>query len=199
MSSLHFYYSTMNAGKSASLLQANYNYLERGMKTYLLKPKIDTREEKAVIRSRTGLESMCELFSGTDNVYQMTCEYTGLNGDIDVVLIDEGQFMTKEQVLQLTDIVDKLNIPVMVYGLRSDFQGNLFPGSAALFAVAERLEEVRTICWCGKRATMVLRIGECGTVIREGNQVQIGGNSAYVSVCRKHFKLGEIKKLNSVV
>lgn len=192
MASLHYYYSTMNAGKSAALLQANHNYIERKMKTYLLKPSIDTREEAPLIRSRTGLQAECELFDKEDNLFEIVSEYTLLNGNIDVVMIDESQFMTPEQVFQLTDIVDKLGIPVLAYGLRSDFQGNLFPGSAGLFALAERFEEVRTICWCGCRATMVLRLNEDGTIVREGNQVQIGGNSSYVSVCREHFKSGQL-------
>lgn len=192
MASLHYYYSTMNAGKSAQLLQANHNYIERKMRTYLLKPAIDTREDKPVIRSRTGLEAECDLFNKEDNLFSIVSEYTGLNGNVDVVMIDESQFMTTEQIYQLTDIVEKLGIPVLAYGLRSDFQGNLFPGSAALFALADRFEEVRTICWCSRRATMVLRINENGTIVREGDQVQIGGNSSYVSVCREHFKLGKL-------
>lgn len=190
MASMHFYYSTMNAGKSLDLLRSNYNYLERGMKTYVLKPQIDTRESKEVIRSRCGLEAECELFKQDDDLFAMISEYTLLNGDVHCVFIDEGQFMTEAQVIQLTLVVIKLDIPVVVYGLRSDFQGKLFPGSAALLVWANKLKEVKTICWCGSKATMVLRLDSAGNVVRVGEQVQIGGNDSYVSVCTRHFMDG---------
>lgn len=191
MASMHFYYSTMNAGKSLDLLRSNYNYLERGMKTYVLKPQIDTRESKEVIRSRCGLEAECELFKQDHDLFAMVSEYTLLNGDVHCVFIDEGQFMTEAQVIQLSLVVIKLDIPVVVYGLRSDFQGKLFPGSAALLVWANKLKEVKTICWCGSKATMVLRLDSAGEVVRVGAQVQIGGNDSYVSVCTRHFMDGK--------
>lgn len=190
MASLHFYYATMNAGKSTNLIQSAYNYMERGMKTYVIKPSIDTREGKAVVKSRIGSEMECELFDSEADIFGMVSEYTGLNGEIAALLVDEAQFLTKDQVFQLGRIVDVLDIPVMAYGLRSDFQGNLFPGSGALFAIANRLVELKTICWCGKAANMVLRLDENGKAIKEGNQIQIGGNESYLGVCRKHFCLG---------
>lgn len=192
MASLHYYYSTMNAGKSLDLLRSNYNYQERGMKTYILKPQIDTREEKEVIRSRTGLEAECELFGQDADLFSMISEYTLLNGDIKCVFIDEAQFMTEAQVIQLALVVHKLGIPVVTYGLRSDFQGKLFPGSAALLVWANKLTELKTICWCGSKATMVLRLDTAGKVVRIGEQVQIGGNDSYVSVCSRHFLDGQI-------
>lgn len=191
MASLHFYYSTMNAGKSTDLLQSNYNYIERGMKTYVLKPAIDTREGKAVVRSRIGLEAECEMFTPEVNLYSLIEQRIKVEGKIHCVLIDEAQFMTREHIEQLSQVVDKLETPVVVYGLRSDFQGNLFPGSAALFALADKLYEVKTICWCGSKASMVLRTDESGKVIREGDQVYIGGNDSYISVCRKHHGEGK--------
>lgn len=193
MASLHFYYSTMNAGKSLDLLRSNYNYLERKMRTYVLKPQIDTRESKEVIRSRCGLEVECELFKQDHDLFAMISEYTGLNGDVHCVFIDEGQFMTEAQVIQLSMVAVKLHIPVVVYGLRSDFQGKLFPGSAALLVWANKLKELKTICWCGSKATMVLRLDSAGKVVRIGEQVQIGGNDSYVSVCTEHFMDGKIE------
>lgn len=193
MSSLHFHYSTMNAGKSALLLKDNYNYLERGMKTLVLKPSIDTREEEAVVRSRMGQEAPCILFSPEEDLYTFIGDLAVDNPKIMCVFIDEVQFLTKEQVVQLTEVVDLLDIPVMAYGLRTDFQGNLFEGSNMLFARANRLVEIRTICWCGKRANMVLRLDGNGEVVREGKQVEVGGNDTYVSVCRHHHRTGEIK------
>lgn len=191
MASLHFYFSTMNAGKSLDLLRSNYNYIERGMNTYILKPQIDTRETKQVIRSRTGMEAECELFKPDQNLFAMVSEYTLLNGDIHCVFIDEAQFMTEGQVKQLVNVVNKLHIPVVVYGLRSDFQGKLFPGSAALMVWANKMTELKTICWCGAKATMVLRLDTAGKVVREGAQIQIGGNDSYVSVCSTHFVEGQ--------
>lgn len=193
MASLHFHYSTMNAGKSALLLKDNYNYIERGMSTLVLKPSIDTREEEAVVRSRMGNETPCILFSPEQDLYSFIGIMLAENPKIVCIFIDEVQFLTKEQAVQLTEVVDLLNIPVMAYGLRTDFQGNLFEGSNMLFARADRLVEIRTICWCGKRANMVLRLDGNGEVVREGNQVMVGGNDSYVSVCRKHHRTGEIK------
>lgn len=193
MASLHFHYSTMNAGKSALLLKDNYNYIESGMQTLVLKPSIDTREGEAVVRSRMGNETPCVLFSPEQDLYTFIGDMWADNPKIVCVFIDEVQFLTKEQAVQLTEVVDLLNIPVMAYGLRTDFQGNLFEGSNMLFARADRLVEIRTICWCGKRANMVLRLDGNGEVVREGDQVLVGGNDSYVSVCRKHHRTGEIK------
>lgn len=198
MSSLYFYYATMNAGKSSNLLQDSYNYFERGMKTLLLKPDIDTREGRSVIRSRIGLEAECLTFPADKNIYHwirdllgQTINEKGKHG-IACIFVDEAQFMTPEQVEQLAQVVDDFDVPALCYGLRSDFQGNLFPGSSALFARAAKLKEIKTICWCGKSAHMVLRLDSEGNVVREGNQVQIGGNSTYVSVCHRHFSEGKI-------
>lgn len=192
MSSLYFYYSTMNAGKSSALLQANYNYLERGMKTILLKPSIDTREGKAIIRSRIGLEAECHQFDKYDNLGKTIKDLIGSGPNPHCIFIDEAQFMSSEQVHQLGNIVDTMDIPVLCYGLRSDFQGNLFPGSEALFAIADKLNLIKTICWCGRSAQMVLRLNSEGEVVREGNQVEVGGNDKYVSVCRTHFVQGKV-------
>lgn len=189
MAGLYFYYSTMNAGKSSSLLQSNYNYLERGMKTLVLKPGIDTRENKAVVRSRIGLETECILFGPHDNLFTFINRLIGTD-DVACIFIDEAQFMSDIQIKQLARIVDELDIPVLCYGLRTDFQGNLFPGSAALLGWANKLIELKTICWCGSKAHMVLRLDETGEVVKEGAQVQVGGNDSYVSVCRKHFTEG---------
>lgn len=189
MASLFFYYSTMNAGKTAGLIQSAYNYKERGMRPLILKPKTDTRDGVSnIIRSRTGNMAECTLVGLDENIYFLV---KGFETPPSVVLIDEVQFLTKEQIRQLALIVDDLNIAVMAYGLRSDFQGNLFPASSALFALANKISEVRTICWCGKLATMVLRLNQDGKVVREGNQIEVGGNDKYISVCRKHFFSGE--------
>lgn len=190
MASLYFYYSSMNAGKSIDLLRSNYNYLERGMKTLVLKPAIDTREETAVVRSRIGLEVECDLFKPDDNLWWVVNRALGITNQIHCIFIDEAQFLTPEQVNQLGHVTNELDIPVLCYGLRTDFQGNLFPGSAKLLGIADKLTELKTICWCGSKATMVLRMDEDGNVVRDGAQVQVGGNDTYVSVCRKHHADG---------
>ena len=188
MAKLYFSYSAMNAGKSAILLQAAYNYRERGMSPLLFTAAIDDRDGMGKIASRIGLSQEARLFSST----------TDLFADIerllpaDCVLIDEAQFLSEEQVWQLARVADDLGIPVLCYGLRTDFQGKLFPGSAALLAIADALREIRTICWCGRKASMVLRLGEDGKVIREGDQIAIGGNETYVSLCRTHWRSGDL-------
>ena len=189
MAKLYFYYSAMNAGKSTTLLQSSYNYQERGMNTLILAPDIDTREDQATVTSRIGLSAEATTFHLSDNLYRIVerCHQQQL---LDCVLVDEAQFLTREQVLQVSDIADQLDIPVLTYGLRTDFQGKLFEGSEQLLAWADNLVEIKTICHCGRKATMVLRIGEDGQVIKEGAQVKIGGNELYVSVCRRHFKTG---------
>jgi thymidine kinase len=191
MAKLHFYYSAMNAGKTTTLLQSNYNYRERGMETLLFIPAIDTRRAKGVIASRIGLESNAYPFEKTFNFFDYVSEVIKIK-HISCVLIDEAQFLTKDQVLQLTRIVDGLNIPTLTYGLRSDFMGEPFEGSRYLLAWADELSEIKTICHCGKKATMNPRIDEKGTLVREGEQIEIGGNDRYIALCRRHFMSGEI-------
>lgn len=190
MSSLYFYYSTMNAGKSSGLLQSNYNYIERGMNTLVMKPGIDTRDGASVVKSRLGLEVPCYMFGPEEDLFALVGKKIE-SEKLHCVFLDEAQFMSPEQVDQLSDIVDILDVPVLAYGLRSDFQGNLFPGSQRLMTIADKLKEVRTICWCGKLANMVLRLDGNGNVVKEGSQIVIGGNDQYVSVCRRHFKLND--------
>lgn len=191
MAKLHFYYSAMNAGKTTTLLQSNYNYYERGMNTLLFTPKLDVRYEVGKIKSRIGLEANAAVFSDEDDLLLMAQERLNQQ-NIHCVLVDEAQFLKKAQVFQLTQIVDVLNIPVLAYGLRTDFQAEPFEGSLYLLAWAESLSEIKTICHCGRKATHVLRIDEQGNPITMGAQIAIGGNESYVSVCRRHFKLGEI-------
>jgi thymidine kinase len=178
---LYFYYSTMNAGKSTALLQAAHNYTERGMSALLFTVKFDDRSGGR-IASRIGLEAEADRFDAETDFWQLLSKSRA-----DCVLIDEAQFLTKEQVRQLARVVDGANIPVMCYGLRTDFRGELFPGSAALLAWADTLTELKTICYCGRKATMVVRVSPDGKVEQAGEQVEIGGNERYVSLCRKHF------------
>lgn len=187
MAKLHFYYSAMNAGKTTTLLQSNYNYRERGMSTVLFTPKIDNRYEEGKITSRIGLEAFAEVFDAETNLFNQIDQKHDLH-PINCILVDEAQFLTKKQVEQLTDIVDHLDIPVLTYGLRTDFLGNPFEGSQYLMAWAESISEIKTICHCGRKATQVMRIDETGNVITSGDQIAIGGNESYVSVCRKHYK-----------
>ena len=187
MAKLYFHYSTMNAGKSTLLLQASYNYRERGMHTYLMTASFDDRAGKGRIGSRIGIGEEADVFGVSENLYdKIDAELKAAN--ITCIFIDEAQFLSKDQVWQLARVVDDLKVPVMCYGLRVDFQGNLFPGSAALLALADEMREVRTICHCGKKATMVVRTDEDGNVLTEGAQVEIGGNERYVSLCRKHWR-----------
>ena len=187
MAKLYFYYSAMNAGKSTILLQSSYNYRERGMNTLILAPELDTRYGSGQVTSRIGVKADAHTFNTIDNLYVLT-ERLHAEAPLHCVLVDEAQFLTKSQVRQLTDICDHLDIPVLTYGLRTDFQGNLFEGSQHLLAWADSLAEIKTICHCGSKATMVLRIDAEGRAIKDGRQVQIGGNERYLSVCRKHFK-----------
>jgi thymidine kinase len=181
MAKLYFYYSTMNAGKSTSLLQASYNYAERGMRTILYTAKLDNRAGGR-IASRIGFGAEALHFDGKTNFVD-EC----MASKSDCILVDEAQFLSQEQVRQLARVVDEGNIPVMCYGLRTDFLGELFPGSAALLAWADTLVELKTICCCGRKATMVVRVSPEGNVEQAGQQVEIGGNERYVSLCRKHF------------
>jgi thymidine kinase len=189
MAKLYFYYSAMNAGKSTILLQSSYNYRERGMNTLILLPEIDSRFKEGKVTSRIGLESEATIFNTADNLFSLCRRIHGDNS-LHCILVDEAQFLTKHQVRQLSEVCDRLNVPVMTYGLRTDFQGNLFEGSEQLLAWADILSEIKTICHCGRKATMVLRIGADGKAIKDGRQIQIGGNENYVSVCRLHFKAG---------
>ena len=189
MAKLYFYYSAMNAGKSTILLQSSYNYRERGMNTLILVPEIDNRFEAGKVTSRIGIAADAVTFNTADNLLTMT-ESVHAQDPIHCVLVDEAQFLTKGQVRQLSEICDRHDIPVLTYGLRTDFQGNLFEGSEHLLAWSDSLIEIKTICHCGSKATMVLRIDSNGRAIKDGRQVQIGGNERYLSVCRKHFKEG---------
>ncbi len=187
MAKLYFHFSTMNAGKSTLLLQASYNYRERGMKTFLLTAAIDGRAGKGKISSRIGIEASADMFDAESDLFEMIRKRQRQDS-LDCVFLDEAQFLSKAQVWQLTRAVDDLKVPVMCYGLRVDFRGELFPGSAALLALADEIREARTICYCGKKATMVVRRDADGTPMTEGDQIQIGGNETYVPLCRKHWR-----------
>ncbi|MFP7569833.1 thymidine kinase [Marivita sp. S2033] len=187
MAKLYFHYSTMNAGKSTLLLQAAHNYEERGMSVYRMTAAFDDRAGKGQIGSRIGFAREADTFSPNDDLFARI--KTLLAQDkFACIFIDEAQFLTPDQVWQLARVADDLGVPVMAYGLRVDFQGQLFPGSATLLALADTLREVRTICHCGRKATMVVRQDDDGTVLTEGAQVQIGGNETYVSLCRRHWR-----------
>ncbi|PTM92703.1 thymidine kinase [Mycoplana dimorpha] len=189
MAKLYFNYATMNAGKSTMLLQASYNYRERGMRTAIFIASLDERAGRGRISSRIGLQADAIAFDAGDDLYALveTLRADG-SGPIACVFVDEAQFLSEEQVWQLARIADRLGIPVMAYGLRTDFQGRLFPGSYALLAIADELREVRTICHCGRKATMVVRLDAEGKVVRQGAQVEVGGNDKYVSYCRRHWE-----------
>ena len=193
MAKLHFYYSAMNAGKSTVLLQSSYNYNERGMDTLLYTPIIDDRFGKGKIASRIGLQSNAIAIDKNFDIFISAKRECAHNPNIKCVLIDEAQFLTKKQIEQLTHICDFLNIPVLTYGIRSDFRGEPFEGSTYLLAWADSIIEIKTICHCGKKATMNLRMDENGHVVSEGAQVDIGGNEKYIATCRKHFRLGKVK------
>ena len=187
MAKLYFYYSSMNAGKSTVLLQASHNYRERGMDTYLLTAKLDDRAGEGIIASRIGISSPADLFTKDSDLFSMI--KTRLEaGPCTCVFVDEAQFLDKTQVWQLARAVDDLKVPVMCFGLRVDFRGELFPGSASLLALADEMREVRTICHCGKKATMVVRMGPDGKALTDGEQVVIGGNETYISLCRRHWR-----------
>jgi len=187
MAKLHFHYSTMNAGKSTLLLQAAHNYAEMGMETYLLTADFDTRAGEGKIGSRIGLSRPADVYGPTSDLFKMIQTRMSA-GPVACVMVDEAQWMSKDQVWQLARAVDDLRVPVMAYGLRVDFRGELFPGSATLLALADEMREVRTICHCGRKATMVIRKGPDGKALRDGDQVQVGGNETYVSLCRKHWR-----------
>jgi thymidine kinase len=187
MAKLYFHYSTMNAGKSTALLQASHNYREGGMATYLLTAQFDTRAGEGRIASRIGIGEPADTFNPDEDMVAKVSARLA-QGPVACLFIDEAQFLTRDQVWQLARVVDDLGVPVMCYGLRVDFRGELFPGSAALLALADEMREVRTICACGKKATMVVRKGPDGRALKDGAQVLIGGNETYVSLCRRHWR-----------
>ena len=186
MAKLYFNYSSMNAGKSTALLQANHNYLERGMKTKMFTFSGDNRYEENKIVSRIGISADANSFSEATDLFQNLIEDKELK-KIKCVLIDEAQFLKKKQVAQLGKIVDELDIAVLAFGIRTDFQGELFEGSKYLLAWADNLKEIKTVCWCGRKATMVVRLDSKGNILSEGQQLEIGGNEKYVPLCRAHF------------
>jgi len=186
MAKLYFNYSSMNAGKSTMLLQANHNYIERGMNPRIYTSDLDNRFGKGEIVSRIGLKAKSNIFTSKTDMYKDILNFRK-NSIVDCVLIDEAQFLTQIQVSQLGKVVDELDIPVLTFGIRTDFQGNLFEGSKYLLAWADNLKEIKTVCHCGRKATMVLRLNTKGEVVSDGSQIEIGGEEKYVSVCRKHF------------
>ncbi len=188
MAKLYFYYSAMNAGKSTVLLQSSYNYQERGMDTLLFSSVVDTRYGTGKISSRIGVSSQAVPFDSNFNLFEYAEKHAQKHPKLKCVLVDEAQFLNKKQVMQLTEIVDKLNLPVLTYGLRSDFQGEPFEGSMYLLVWADNITEIKTICHCGRKATMNMRIDSEGRPIKVGDQIQVGGNERYVSTCRKHFQ-----------
>ncbi len=187
MAKLYFYYSSMNAGKSTSLLQSSYNYNERGMNTLIMAPVLDDRYGAGKVSSRIGLQAPAITFKSTDNLFSLVAAHVE-TAPLHCVLVDEAQFLSREQVFQLSDVTDKLGIPVLAYGLRTDFQGEPFEGSKYLLAWADSINELKAICECGAKATMTVRLDEHGNAIQEGSQIEIGGNERYVSMCRRHFK-----------
>lgn len=187
MAKLYFHFSTMNAGKSTLLLQAAHNYVERGMHVHLFTAKLDRRAGEGIIESRIGIGRKADTFAAGDDLMARIRDANAVK-PIACAFLDEAQFLEPAQVWQLARVADDLHIPVMCYGLRVDFRGQLFPGSATLLALADQIREVRTICHCGRKATMVIRQDGDGQPIREGAQVQIGGNETYVSLCRRHWR-----------
>ena len=194
MARVHFIYSTMNAGKSTALLQTNFGYMEKGMNTLLYTSEKDNRYGDSEIVSRIGLKSKAETFKDSDNLFDCVSIAHKKNA-LDCVLIDEAQFLTKDQVHQLGRVVDELDVTVLAYGIRTDFRGELFEGSRYLLAWADRLSEIRTVCHCGRKATMIVRVDAKGDIVREGEQVEIGGNERYFSLCRLHFNQGITKRI----
>lgn len=193
MAKLYFYYSAMNAGKSTTLLQSSYNYQERGMHTLLYTPSFDERFAKGSIHSRIGLHANANIFDNETNLYDHVSQFLNqVNHKVHCILVDEAQFLTKKQVEELAKVADTLSIPVLAYGLRTDFRGEPFEGSLYLLAWADELIEIKTICHCGKKATMNIRLGKDNKPATTGKQIEIGGNDKYISVCRKHFTEGKV-------
>ena len=185
MAKLYFYYASMNAGKSSHLLQADFNYRERGMRTMLWTAALDSRSQ-GMVRSRIGLESEAHRFTPETDLWAVISAAHKVE-PLDCVMVDEAQFLNPDQVWQLARLADEGGIPVLCYGLRTDFQGALFPGSAVLLGIADALVELKAVCHCGRKATMNLRVDESGAAVRQGQQTEIGGNDRYVALCRKHF------------
>ena len=188
MAKLYFYYSAMNAGKTTTLLQSAPNYRERGMRVAILTPRLDDRAGTGVVASRIGLRADAVAFERDDDLERRIRDDIAAHGKLDCVLVDEAQFLTRAQVWQLSEVVDALRIPVLCYGLRTDFRGELFEGSQYLLAWADELSEIKTICHTGKKAIMTVRVNEQGRAVQDGPQVEIGGNERYVSVSRAEFK-----------
>jgi len=176
----------MNAGKTTALLQSSYNYKERGMNTLVLSPELDDRYDVGKVTSRIGLQADATSFNRSDNLFELV-ETSNREVELSCVLIDEAQFLSREQVFQVGEVTDKLNIPVLAYGIRTDFQGEPFEGSKYLLAWSVNLKELKAICHCGHKTTMIIRLDEQGNAVTEGSQVEIGGNDRYISMCRKHF------------
>ncbi len=199
MAKLYFYYAAMNAGKSTTLLQADYNYRERGMETMLWTAAHDDRSGSGTIGSRIALSAPAHTYSSELDLFDAIGEELKKRR-LDCILIDEAQFLTRDHVLQLCRVTDELGIPVLCYGLRTDFQANLFPGSAALLALADVLIELKAVCECGRKATMNLRLDADGHAVAAGAQTEIGGNDRYVALCRRHFferlREGEARQLS---
>ena len=198
MAKLYFYYSAMNAGKTTTLLQSSYNYHERGMQTLLYTPVIDTRYQEGVISSRIGLNRSAITFNSQFNFFKDIETRRQTLSHLKCILIDECHFLTKDHVHQLTDVVDHLKLPVLTYGLRTDFLGETFEGSRYLLAWADELIEIKTICHCGSKATMNARIDKNGKIVRQGEQIEIGGNDRYISLCRKHYNTGATQAIHVV-
>lgn len=186
MAKLYFYFSSMNAGKSTALLQSSYNYVERGMSTLVLAPSLDDRYGVGRVTSRIGIDAHAHIFARDEDLYRKIAE-AHKQSTLHCVLIDEAQFLTRDQVFQLGLVCDQLRVPVLAYGLRTDFQGEPFEGSKYLLAWADNLSEIKAICHCGSKATMVVRQDEHGNTVTAGSQVEIGGNDRYISLCREHF------------
>ena len=186
MAKLYFYYASMNAGKSTHLLQSSFNYAERGLRTLLFTAAIDDRHARGVIRSRIGLQADAIPFEADTDLFAGVADAQEA-GRIGCVLVDEAQFLTKRQVLQLAAVCDRLDVPVLCYGLRTDFRAELFEGSATLLGLADTLQEIKTICACGRKATMNLRVDDYGHAVTDGAQTEIGGNDRYIALCRRHY------------
>ena len=194
MASLYFKYAAMNSGKSTQLLQAQYNYFERGLNPVAMTAHIDTRSGKGKIVSRLGIDCPAYTFDASTDLFTFV-EDMHASKAIDVLFIDEAQFLSEGQVFQCARIVDELDIPVLCYGLKTDFMGKLFPGSETLLRLADNIEEIKAICWCGKKATMTARLTPKGDMAKAGQQIAIGGNEMYTALCRKHFMKGEAKAI----
>ena len=186
MAQLYFKYGAMGASKTANALMTRFNYEERGQQTLLVKPRMDTRDGDHILASRIGLSHPCVYF---DELKQMSIMELQQNA---CIIVDEAQFLTREEVMHLVYLVDDLEIPVICYGLRADFKGELFPGSEALLVLADKLEEIKTICWCGRKATFNARFDSTGNVLKEGEQVVLGANDQYIGLCRKHWRSGDL-------